>query len=122
MAKMDDAVKKVNDKLILRNSKFSNRLSQELQGYEYGKRSEVAKAIKSAPSTVTSWETFTPKNFIKLRDLCKALDLDANYLLGLSDERKSLYEVNNLGSISCPYCGTTELLCGHNGVGCTSEN
>jgi hypothetical protein len=23
--------------------------------------------------------------------------------------------------IPCPHCGTTELLCGHNGVGCTGE-
>lgn len=24
--------------------------------------------------------------------------------------------------MSCPKCGTTEMLCGHNGVGCTSGN
>lgn len=23
---------------------------------------------------------------------------------------------------TCPNCGCTEMLCGHNGVGCTSEN
>jgi len=29
---------------------------------------------------------------------------------------------DNNTNMNCPHCGTTEMLCGHNGVGCSSEN
>ena len=35
------------------------------------------------------------------------------------DEIKILQET--LGSLICPHCGTTEMLCGYGGVGCTSD-
>lgn len=120
--RMDEAIKKVENDERLRSTVFSQRLSESLRDRPVGFRTIIAKAIKSANSTITSWEYFTPRNFEKLAKLCKALDLDANYLLGLTEEKKTLSEMKDLYDIKdyCEHCGCNELLCGEGGVGCTS--
>lgn len=43
------------------------------------------------------------------------------YLYGDQWEELRDYILEQYGQ-SCPYCGTTEMLCGHGGVGCTSRD
>ncbi|QDP57274.1 MAG: hypothetical protein Unbinned1322contig1000_18 [Prokaryotic dsDNA virus sp.] len=120
--RMDEAVAKVESDMHEAKGAFAERLNEEMKKGEYGCRRKLARAMKSANSTVTMWECYTPSNFKKLALLCEHLDLDANYLLGLTDEKKTLGEAIawDTSVESCKFCGTSELLCGEGGVGCTS--
>lgn len=118
--KIDQAIEKVESDEHLARGEFSKRLNRELKNSPRGTRNAVSKAMESANSTITSWECFTPKNFEKLAKLCKALDLDANYLLGLREEKKTLSEALEEIKDHCEHCGTNEFLCGEGGPGCTS--
>jgi hypothetical protein len=121
--RLDEAVKKVEEGMTKASGVFAERLHQEMNLKHYGARSEAARAMKSACSTVNLWEQFTPQNFHKLRELCKFLDIDANYLLGLSRTRRTLSEaiIGESPNINfCKHCQCSELLCGEGGVGCTS--
>ena len=67
----------------------------------------------------------------ELQSQIKAKDKWISELLKRENKYKNLIELknseiaqaieSNFQRIQCPTCGTTELLCGHNGVGCTSE-
>ena len=121
--RIDEAVKKVEAGMIKASGIFSERLHQELSLKHYGARSEAARAMKSAPTTINLWEQVTPTNFHKLRELCKFLDVDSNYLLGLSRTKRTLSEaiMGESPHINfCKHCQCSELLCGEGGVGCTS--
>lgn len=118
--RMDEAITKVEKQLLKGSGVFSERLNEHMNLEHSPQRQSLAKAMKSANSTVTSWEVYTPQNFHKLRELCKFLDLDANYLLGLSGEKKTLTEVLTNIKDYCEHCGCNELLCGEGGPGCTS--
>ena len=64
---------------------IKQRLSEELK-YSGLTTIEIAKRIGVSPEMVTQYKT--TKKFPKLdtfAKLCKELDLDANYILGISD-------------------------------------
>ena len=122
--RMDEAYQRVQDGLIKRGKPYSSRLSAEMEGKTRLKVKEIAKEAGFTDRTVIHWMEYGSRDISRLGSLCKALDVDANYLLGLIDERKTLSEIklNTFDDFivnNYPTCGCTEMLCGHGGVGCT---
>lgn len=125
--RVDEAIQRVQDELTKRGKPFSDHIKAILPYNSKQSLRNVAKEADVPIRTLINWMQYGSRDFSRLARICKILDVDANYLLGLTSERKTLSEIklseafNEHVVSSCPSCGTTEMLCGHGGVGCTSE-
>ena len=65
--------------------KFAERLTMELKSSGLQQK-EIAEKLRISPANITNWKT--GKNIPSLEifyELCKILDVSADYLLGLTD-------------------------------------
>ena len=123
--RLDEAFAKVYDDLQQAGKPFSERLHQVTDGFDYPTVHKLAEETKTPIRTLLSWVKWGSSDIRRLASVCRHLDVSADYLLGLIDERKSLSSSKADSVFNdpiCPHCGTTEMLCGHNGVGCSKES
>jgi transcriptional regulator with XRE-family HTH domain len=88
---------------------FSFRL-KELMKREGRDKHSLARATNIHVATIYNYmNDVNEPNVSKLKIICGALNTTPNELMGFK------------GHIYCPTCGTEEMLCGYNGVGCTKK-
>lgn len=63
----------------------------------------------------------TFENVLKILEDFTGPPVDGDHEQHTKDAMFAVYNLMNL-SRPCPHCGTTEYLCGFNGVGCQSDN
>lgn len=91
--RIEAAVKAVEEKLSNPEEVFPTRFREVHQ--DSCDRDRVALRVhgKLTRMTEVNYSNYTPRAFNNLQAICRILDVDANYLLGLTDERKSLKEI-----------------------------
>lgn len=89
--RLDKAIKTVEESLTSRTAPtFTKRFIKEIEDLDPAELDALSEESGLPYGTLLAWANFSPKAFKDLASVCKALDVSADYLLGLIEERKSL--------------------------------